>query len=658
MPVARTVPTLLLLLAAVSGCSSAARTRPGPTPPPDEGKRVVAQHGVVSSANALASEAGLEILRAGGNAVDAAVATAFAIGVVEPQMSGLGGSGAALVWVQREGKPYYLDFYAAQNAESFRGHTASGRLQPGDLRIVGIPGDVAGLLTLLERFGTLPRERVMAPAIRLAEQGFPIGDILAGFIRGDSAKLARFPASFARYWPNGRPLPAGTVLRNPELATSLRRVAEHGKAGFYEGETARQVVATLNAGGHPATLADLAGFQPQWKRPLCTDYHGRVVLSAPPPQTGLQVLHTLELLEPIDLPRLGLPTRSAAAFDALVSALRVGMADAHGNSDPNWVPVPAAGIASAGYAQARRSLVARSTAVDSIAPGDARPFDRAAPAAACGRYEPYGAAQAVSVGTGLGAADGLRVRGSASRGAGRGARVGDTGPESRGLLTGPEPRVAGTGPGSRVAGMGGGTRTGTGTGMDADRADREMAPGRGGETTHISVVDRDGNAVSLTQTNSTTFGSGAFVAGFHLNDSGFVFTDAALAAPSRSHWRIRTTTISPTIVLDGGRVHMVVGAPGGGRIPTEIAQTMVYTLDYGMDPLEAVRMPRIYPDPDQPRVELEHGFTPELLREARAMGYEPTPPTPGYARLYMIVRRGGEWIGVADPRHDGQARGY
>lgn len=617
MPVARAVPTLLLLLlAAASGCSSAARTRPGPTPPPDEGKRVVAQNGVVSSANALASEAGLEILRAGGNAVDAAVATAFAIGVVEPQMSGLGGSGAALVWVQREGKPYYLDFYAAQNAESFRGHTAAGRLPPGDLRIVGIPGDVAGLLTLLERFGTLPRERVMAPAIRLAEQGFPIGDILAGFIRGDSAKLARFPASFARYWPNGRPLPAGTVLRNPELATSLRRVAERGKAGFYEGETARQVVATLSAGGHPATLADLAGFQPQWKRPLCTDYHGRIVLSAPPPQTGLQVLHTLELLEPIDLPRLGLPTRSAAAFDALVSALRVGMADAHGNSDPNWVPVPAAGIASAAYAQARRSLVARGTPVDSIAPGDARPFDLAAPAPACGRYEPYGAAQAVSAGE-----------------------------EGRG-----------TGPGSRFSGGGTGTRTATG--VDADRADREMAPGRGGETTHISVVDRDGNAVSLTQTNSTTFGSGAFVAGFHLNDSGFVFTDAALAAPARSHWRIRTTTISPTIVLDGGRVHMVVGAPGGGRIPTEIAQTMVYTLDYGMDPLEAVRMPRIYPDPDRPRVELEHGFTPELLREVRAMGYEPSPPTPGYARLYMIVRRGGEWIGVADPRHDGQARGY
>ncbi|MBX6365518.1 MAG: gamma-glutamyltransferase, partial [Gemmatimonadetes bacterium] len=395
MAVARSV-SALLVLAVLSGCSSAARNRPGPTPPPDAGKRIVAEHAVVTSANPLASEAGLEILRAGGNAVDAAVATAFAIGVVEPQMSGLGGSGAALVWIQREAKPYYLDFYAAQNAESFRGHTASGRLRPGDLRIVGIPGDVAGLLTLHERFGKLPRARVMAPAIRLAEEGFPIGDILAGFIRSDSAKLARFPASFARYWPNGRPLPPGTVLRNPELATSLRRIAEQGRAGFYEGETARQVVATLNAGGHPATLADLAGYRPQWKRPLCTEYHGRVVLSAPPPQTGLQVLHTLELLEPIDLPKLGLPTRSAAAFDAIVSALRVGMADARGNSDPNWVPVPAAGIASQAYADARRSLVARGTAVDSIPPGDARPFDHAPPPAACARYQPYGAAEAVT----------------------------------------------------------------------------------------------------------------------------------------------------------------------------------------------------------------------------------------------------------------------
>jgi gamma-glutamyltranspeptidase/glutathione hydrolase len=575
-------------------------------PPADEGKRVEARSGVVTSANALASDAGLEVLRAGGNAVDAAVATAFAIGVVEPQMSGLGGSGAAVVWMKREGKPAYLDFYAAQPVDSWRGHTAGPvqepaegqappRREPGDLRVVGIPGEVAGLLALHEKFGTLPRERVMAPAIRLAEEGFPVGLVLAGFIEEGAEKMKPFPKARALYVPDDKPLTPGANVKNPELAESLRRVARDGRKGFYEGPTAEALIATLNAGKHPATLADLAGFQPQWKRPLCTDYRGRTVLSAAPPQTGLQVLHTLELLEPFDLKALGLPTRSAAAFDVLVSALRVGQTASRGNGDPNWTAVPASGISSSAFAAERKAFVGARSAAKAIEPADALPFDKAAPPGDCALYDPYGPAPVVP------------------------------------------------GPPALPRGQ-----------SDVDRDPGEDA----GETTHLSVVDKDGNAVALTQTNSSVWGSGGFAAGFFLNDSGFRFTDATIDAPSRSRWRIRTTTIAPTIVLQRGNVEMVVGAPGGGRIPTEIVQVMVYTLDYGMDPLDAVKMPRIFPTPQNPRVQLEHGFPPELLGEVRAMGYEPTPPAPGYARLYMIVRRGDVWVGVADTRHDGQPRGY
>jgi gamma-glutamyltranspeptidase/glutathione hydrolase len=578
----------LLLLAA---CSSAPHPTSSPTPPPDAGRRIEAKSGVVSSANALASEAGLEILRAGGNAVDAAVATAFAIGVVEPQMSGVGGGGAALVWMKGEGRPEYLDFYAAQYAPSFRGHTAPNR-RPDDLRIVGIPGNVAGLLELHERWGTLPRERVMAPAIRLAEEGFPVGQILAEMIRSDSAKLARFPASWTRYWPNGRPLQPGERLRNPELASTLRRIAAEGRKGFYEGPVAEQLVAALNAGGHPAERAHLEAYRPQWKRPLCMDYRGHTVLSAPPPQTGMQVLHTLALLEAHDLPALGLPTRSARAFDVLTSALRAGMTVGRLNDDPAWGAVPAAGVVSRDYARARAELVGTGEAAAAIPSLDPRPYDAASPAPACGRYEPYGPAGATRVSL------------------------------------------------APVA------------------ADAAADPSEHGETTHLSVVDRDGNAVSLTQTNSTTFGAGAWVAGFFLNDSGFLFTDRNIDAPSESPWRVRVTTISPTVVLDRGEVRLVVGAPGAGRIPTSIVQAMVYALDYGMDPLDAVRMPRLFPTAERPVVQIEHGFSPSVLGEARAMGYEPALPAPGYARLYMIVRRGDHWVGVADPRHDGEVRGY
>jgi len=590
--------TLTFGMAAQDRTSSSAYA----VPPSFEPKRVEGREGVVTSANGLASDAGIEILRAGGNAVDAAVATAFAIGVVEPQMSGLGGSGAALVWMKAEAMPTYLDFYAAQPADAWRGHTfppagqaGAGGTEPGDLRVVGIPGNVAGLVALHERFGRLSREQVMAPAIRLAEAGFPVGQVLAEFIPAGAEKMKPFPAAMALYFPKDEPLPPGTVVRNPALAESLGRVARDGRRGFYEGPLAETVVATLRAGGHPATLADLAAFEPQWKRPLCTDYRGLTVLSAPPPETGLQVLGTLELVEPFDLKAMGLPTRSAAAFDVLTSALRVGQASARGNADPNWVAVPASGFASAEFAATRRHLVGAGAAAPTVEPADARPFDRAAPPGNCARYDPYGPARAVP-------------------GAGGWA---------------PRP-LAGTEP-------------------------LEDEPG---ETTHMSVVDRDGNAVSLTQTNSSVWGSGGFTSGFFLNDSGFRFTDANVDQPSLSRWRIRTTTISPTIVVSGGQVQMVVGAPGGGRIPTEIAQVMVYVLDYGLDPLDAVLMPRIFPSPRDPRVQLEHGFTPALLGDVRTMGYDPVPPSPGYARLYLIVRRGDRWIGVADPRHDGEPRGY
>ncbi len=596
-------------LAAIGAATFASLGAQRPAAPPYsvepayQQKRVEARNGVVTSANGLASDAGLEMLRAGGNAVDAAVATAFALGVVEPQMSGLGGSGAAVVWMRQEGKPAYLDFYAAQPVDSWKGHLEPApegrpeRRQPGDLRVVGIPGNVAGLLTLHERFGTLPLERVMAPAIRLAEGGFPVGQILAGFVAMGAEKMKPFPAAAALYFPGGKPVGAGAVVRNPELAESLRRVAREGRRGFYEGANARDLVATLNAGQHPATLADLAGYEPHWKRPLCADYHGRAVLSAAPPENGLQVLHTLELLEPFNLKTLGLPTRSAEAFDVLASALRVGQADARGNADPNWVPVPANGISSAAFAAERRPLVGGGKPPENVAPGNAAPFDHAAPAGECASYDPYGAAPEI--------------------------------PGAPAASAPPAPDVVG------------------------DRLAEES-----GETTHLSVVDKDGNAVALTQTNSSVWGSGGFVDGYFLNDSGFRFTEANIDSPSKSGWRIRTTTIAPTIVLEHGRVQMVVGAPGGGRIPTEIVQVMVYTLDYGMDPLDAVNMPRIYASAQDRRVQLEHGFSPGFLHEIRVMGYDPVPPSPEYARLYMIVRRGDSWIGVADTRHDGQPRGY
>ncbi len=582
----------------------------------DADRRVEGTHGVVASANALASEAGIAMLQAGGNAVDAAVATAFAIGVVEPQMSGLGAGGVANVWFQRERQSVYLDFYSAQPVDAWRGRTepAAGQpsvapdpeqapagppaRKPGDLRVVAIPGEVAGLLTLHGKYGKLPLAAVMAPAIRLAEEGFPIGQILAGFIAEGEAKMKPFPESHALMFPDGKPLQPGQILRNPALAESLRRIAADGRKGFDQGPTAAAVVAALNAGGHPARPEDLRAFQPQWRRPVCTDYRGYTVLSAPPPESGMQVLHALEMLEPFDLTGMGLPTHSAVAFDALVTAMRAGQSVSRANGDPSWVEVPARGIVSESFASTRRALVGAPKAPATVEPADARPFDTVPPPGACGLYDPYPAAPVIS-----------------------------------------RPPVA----------------LGAAPAVDAvqDRAGEDQ-----GETTHLSVVDKDGNAVALTQTNSSVWGSGGFAAGFFLNDSGFRFSDQNIDAPSTSRWRIRQTTIAPTIVLKGTAVDLVIGAPGGGRIPTEVLQVMVYILDYGLDPLDAVRMPRIFPSAANTRVQLSHGFPPRLLQDVRTRGYEPLAESAGYARLYLVKRLGNRWVGVSDPLHDGQPRAY
>jgi gamma-glutamyltranspeptidase/glutathione hydrolase len=574
----------LLVTVLFAACARAGA--PPATLAPDVGKRLVAANGMVSSAHPLASEAGLSVLQAGGNAVDAAVATAFAIGVVEPEMSGVGGSGAMLAWIAKDRHAEFLDFYAAQPLASFRAARAVGRDTLAPLRVVGVPGNVAGLLLAQERYGRLTRAQVMAPAIRLAEDGYPMYEVLASMVRRDTANLGRDSVARALFLPDGRPRSLGEHYSNPALARVLRTIAADGRKGFYEGWVAKDVIARMNGGGHPVTSADFARYEPVWRRPLCATYNGRVLLSAPPPEGGLQLVETVKLLDPARAATFGLPTRDARAFDLFASALRVGQTANRANGDPRWRTVPARGLVSDAFVATRATEVGTGHAAAAVRPTSASAFDAAPSPETCAPYAPYGAAPAVSA-----------------------APQSDDGPS-------------------------------------------------GGETTHISVVDREGNAVAVTVTNSSVFGSGAAVDGFFLNNSGATVTRAELDRPSAPEWLTRITTIAPTLLLQNGAVEMVIGSPGGGRIPLAMAQTIWYVVNYGLDPLDAVRMPRLTPGAGNPEVEVESGFDPAVLSAARAMGYRPVPPGFEYARIYMIGRRDGMWIGVADPRHDGQVRGY
>ncbi len=589
----------LLGLALLAGCAPAPAVAPVPASTaarvevePLRGKRAVAEHGMVAAAHPLASEAGLEMLLAGGNAIDAAVAAAFAVGVVEPMMSGLGGGGSMLLWRQEAARADFVDFYASAPASpdyALREHEGSW----SDALGVAVPGMVAGLLEAHERHGDLTRQQVLAPAIRLAEQGFPVGALLARTIADDSAKLNATPAA-RLFWPDGRPLRAGEWLRQPELAATLREVAESGPGGFYRGPVAREVVRILNAGGNPMTLEDLDAVRARWKRPVCGLYRGRVVLSAPPPQSGIQIVETLNLLEPYDLVEMGAPTTSLPTFTLLTAALRASTADRNTYvGDPAAGRVPITALASQSFAAAR-----------GVQPGQ-RPEPRVAPADA-------DSLPRADLEDGCSTFDAFRTEHTA-------------GATARAVHPDPEEST-------------------------------------GGETTHLSVVDVEGNAVSITVTQGSYFGTGAYAAGTFFNSAMFLFSDDPDHPNALGPNRVPRSTTTPTMLLRDGRVQMVVGSPGGGRIPPAVVQSILYTVDYGLDPLAALSMPRINPYFTSPTVQFEQGVDDGVLAGAARLGYEleAFPPLSlRFGGVHLIQRRDtGEWVGAADPRRDGEVRGY
>jgi len=585
---------LVLLGATVTFSVSVGSAQISPRPQ----QRVEARHGVVAAAHPAAAEAGLAMLRAGGNAVDAAVATAFALGVVEPMMSGVGAGGAMTVFIQDSEQARHVEFLAASGGEpDFALDTLDEDEAIRDSlvapeRWVAVPGAVAGLLAAHERFGRLPRAQVLAPAIRLAREGFLVHPLLASVIVEEHDKLQYSPRARDIFYPHGEALEAGDLLVQPELAVTLERIAERGRDGFYTGPTADSLVAMLHAGGNPITKADLEAFQPKWRRPLCATYHGYTVLAAPPPLAGVEVLETLRLLEPLALGSRGLPIEDPDVLRDLVDAIRIARADGSGwVGDPRDAGVPAVGLVSREYAEERAAVMGLARVPDSLAAGDPWEEETGPQDAAC-------------------------------------AAVGAFPPTSL-------PRPAEP------------------SGASDDRDDNQ-------QTTHVSVVDVAGNAVSLTYTLGLYFGSGAYSGGAFYNSTAANF--GTIPANRRDAYRVARSSTAPTMVLRNGRVKLVVGSPASGRIPPAIVNTILYTLDYGLDLWTAIAMPRIYPFFDSPTVRVERGFTAEALAGLRVLGYRLVIVEP--FDLYfggvhaVFVRDDGTLVGAADPRRDGAAVGY
>ncbi|MDH3252750.1 MAG: gamma-glutamyltransferase, partial [Ignavibacteria bacterium] len=308
---------------------------------------------MAATASPFATEAAITILRKGGNAVDGAVAAAFAIGVVEPDGSGLGGGGGMVIAFPKQQKSYYVNYYH-QTSESVDKLTYRPGKDNRTARAILVPGTVAGLVTALERFGTLPLATVIAPAIRLAEEGFPVDETLAGILLDNFELLQQHPGTSALFLRDGFPLAQGDTLRQPDLARTLRAIAAEGMNGFYEGEVAKRMVDSVTAYGGVLTLNDLRSYHARVSKPLHGTYRGYQILSATIPQSGASIVQALNMLEQVDLNRLGHYADSARSLHVIAEIMRRVYADRSAYvDDPRFVHVPVQGMTSKDYARMR-----------------------------------------------------------------------------------------------------------------------------------------------------------------------------------------------------------------------------------------------------------------------------------------------------------------
>jgi gamma-glutamyltranspeptidase/glutathione hydrolase len=348
----RRVPAAALVAVAVLAAPSASASRATPPAAATRNAQVTAKRGMVASAHALASQAGLEMLKAGGNAVDAAVAAAFAVGVVEPNASGIGGEGMMVIYLAAPGKAVAIDYRSAApasldfpNGVPDTGHAA-----------VAVPGTVAGLTAALRKYGTMPLSRVLAPSIRLAEHGFVVSPTLAGIVIDNFDAIRKNEPLTRVLCPGGLPIEAGDRLKNADLAASLRKIAAGGADVFYKGALADAVVSEMAAQGGRITNADLASYRAIEREPVRGRYRDYDIVSAPPPVGGLALIEILQILDTFDFSKEA--HLSPRYVHLAAEAMKRGFADyAATVGDPDFVKVPMAELLSAGYARSRAAEI-------------------------------------------------------------------------------------------------------------------------------------------------------------------------------------------------------------------------------------------------------------------------------------------------------------
>jgi len=318
----------------------------------------VGRNGIVSTGKYEASQAGIEIIRKGGNAIDAAVAVGFAIGVCEPNASGIGGGGFMLIRIAETGENIFIDFREVApmlaSPDMWQIDNDGSVARQENLiggKAVGVPGEVAGLVYALENYGTMTLEEVMEPAIKLAEDGFVVSSLLAADIEEHMEHLMRYPASAEVYLKDNRPYKAGEIFRNPYLAKTLRKIAKEGKDGFYKGEVARSIVKAIQYANGVMTVEDLENYRVRVRKPVSGKYRGYDIISSPPPSSGgTHVIQILNILENFNIAAMEI--NSAEYLHLFSEIFKISYADrAQYMGDKDFVKVPVEGLISKDYAK-------------------------------------------------------------------------------------------------------------------------------------------------------------------------------------------------------------------------------------------------------------------------------------------------------------------
>jgi len=535
-----------------------------------------ARNGMVATQEAQATRIGVEVLRQGGNAVDAAVAVGFALAVTLPRAGNLGGGGFMLVHRAADKATIAIDYREAAPAASTATMFLDDKGQPVPQKsrdsglAIGVPGTVRGLAHAHARYGSgrFSLDQLIAPAIALARDGFTVADDLADSLPA-AGRLANHASSRAVFFRDGRPLRAGDRLIQKDLAATLSGIAERGPDAFYAGPTAERIVSAVRSIGGIMTLDDLKTYRVFERPPVSGSYRGHQIVSMPPPSSGgVHLIQILNILEGFDLKAAG--PGAADTLHVLAEAMKPAYADrATFLGDPDRVKVPVSGLTSKAYAEGQR-----------------------------GAIDPNRARTAAEVKSG------------------------------------------------------------------------NPLPYESDQTTHYSIVDRDGNAVANTYTLNLSYGVGLVAEGTGVllnnemddfsakpgaqNAFGLVGSDANSVAPGARP----LSSMTPAFVFREGRLFLVTGSPGGSRIITTTLQVISNVIDHGMNLAEAVAAPRIHHQWQPDFLLTETGLSPDTIQLLRAKGHRvQIGSTSGSANSVLVTGQGFE--GAADPRQRGTlAEGY